>query len=110
MALITLNGNSSLQPSALTETYKHIYKDRTTITGKSRRIWLAQKREVTMKFEAITQTQYDLLNSMIQSGSSIAYVNTTNTWNFSGFATQAADEYMRGASLLRNVTLVILEI
>ena len=110
MALISLNGNSGIpQPSSLKEEYVHVMRDKTTITGLSRRIWLAQKMQATMTFEAITQAQYSTLNGYIQGGGLIAYTNSVTSFNFSGFATQATDEFIRGASLLRNVTITILQ-
>jgi|GEM_PF-6874581 len=110
MSLITLNGNSGVpQPSELTEEYLHVRRVRTTITGLSRQIWLAQKMQVTMKFEGITQSQFNLLNGYIAGGALISYSNSSSGWSFSGFATSAPDQYIRGASMLRNMTIVILQ-
>lgn len=111
MSLISLNGNSNVpQPSELTEEYKHIRIVKSTITGLTRQIWLAQKRQVTMKLSGVTQAQFNQIDSYIASGNPIAYANSSSGWSFNGYATSAADQYIRGASMLRNMTITILEI
>lgn len=110
MSLIVLNGNQNVpQPSALKEEYIQIMMDKATITGLTRRIWLAQKMQVTFTLSAINQSDYSLLNSYIEGGKEISYANNVSGFNFSGFATSAADVYIRGSSLLRNMTITILE-
>ncbi len=110
MGLITLNGNSNIaQPSGLKEGYVHVMVDKTTITGLQRRMWLAQKMQAVLIFDALDQSEYTTLNNMIEGGGLISYVNNTNGWSFSGFATSEVSEYWRGASLLRKMTLNLLQ-
>ncbi len=110
MSLISLNGNPNVpQPSDLTEEYIQIMMDKATITGLTRRIWLAQKRQATFKLSAISSSDYNLINSYIEGGNLIAYSNSNSGFAFSGFATSAAASYLRGASLLRDMTITILE-
>ncbi len=110
MALISLNGNSSVpQPTTLKEGYVHVMVDKTTITGLQRRMWLAQKMQAVLGFDALNQSEYDLLNGYIEGGGLITYTNDTNGWSFSGFATAEVSEYWRGASLLRKMTINLLQ-
>lgn len=111
MSLIALNGNSNIpQPSELTEEYIQMRIVKSTITGITRQIWLNQKKQVTMKLEAISQSDYNLINSYINGGNPITYTNASSGWNFTGFASTATDQYLRGASMLRTMTITLLEI
>lgn len=110
MGIIALNGNSSIaQPSGLKEGYVHVMVDKSTITGLQRRMWLAQKKQAVLVFDALSQADYNTINSYIEGGNLITYNNTTTGWSFSGFATSEVAEYWRGASLLRKMTLNLLE-
>lgn len=110
MALISLNGNSNIpQPSDLTEEYIHVMVNKTTIVGLTRRIWLAQKRQVVIVMNAVSQADYATINSYIEGGNLITYTNNSTGWSFSGFATTSVAKYMRGADLLRDLTLTIQE-
>lgn len=83
--------------------------DKSTITGLTRRIWLAQKRQATFTLSAISQSDYSLINSYIEGGNLISYANSVSGFSFTGFAVSAAAKYIRGSSLLRDMTITLLE-
>lgn len=110
MALVSLNGNSSIaQPSMVKEGYVHVMVDKTTITGLQRRMWLAQKMQADLTWDALDAADYGTINSYIEGGGLITYENLQNGWAFSGFGKTTVSEYLRGASLLRKMTLSLLQ-
>lgn len=110
MSLISLNGNSNIpQPVDLKEEYIQVMRDKVSIKGVTRRVWLAQKREAIITLQAVDQADYATINSYIEGGLLITYTNTTTGWSFNGFATSSVASYIRGASLLRDMVIKILE-
>ncbi len=108
--LISLNGNSNIaQPMAVKEGYVHLMVDKTTITGLQRRMWLAQKMQADITWDALNAADYGTINSYIEGGGLILYTNNQNGWSFYGFGKTTVSEYLRGASLLRKMTLSLLQ-
>jgi hypothetical protein len=106
--IISLNGDSSVQPATLKEELLQKFHDRTSINGTYTRIYIAQKYQVTMTFQALTQAQYAiLLGYCTGSARTVLYINTDSTINFSGFPILAEDVYYQGASLLKNITITL---
>lgn len=111
MSLISLNGNSNIpQPTGLKEELTQVVKDKVTILGKTNRVWLAQKKQATFSLEGINQSQYATLIGYFYGGAQVAYANSSSGFSFNGFATVAEAEYWRGASMLRDMHITILEV
>lgn len=108
--IISLNGNSNIpQPATLKEELTQIMRDKVSINGTSRRVWLAQKKQVTFTLTGITSAQYNTLIGYFYGGAQVSYANSQSGMSFSGYATVAEAEYWRGASFLRNMSITILE-
>ena len=112
MAIIALNGNGNIpQPSGLKEELKQKVVDRTSIKGVMHRYWEAQKKQATMKFSMINNSQYTtLMSSFANGGYPVTYYNYSNGFSFTGFATVAEAEYLQGSSLLRDMDVTIVEL
>ena len=108
--IISLNGNSGIpQPATLKEELTQVMRDKVSINGTSRRVWLAQKKQATFTLTGITQAQYSTLVGYFYGGAQVTYANSQSGFTFTGYATVAEAEYWRGASFLRNMTVTILE-
>lgn len=111
MGPISLNGDANIkQPATLKEDIiRHVY-DKTSISGVTRRTWLADKNQVTMQFTGVSLEDYALLSSYLYNGPNpVTYANTVTGVNFSGFITKGIDEFIPGNSWLKNMTITILE-
>lgn len=105
---VALNGNTQIQPSALSEDITQKVVDMETIGGLYFRYWQAQKYSVKMTFSAITTAQWQQLMGYLANGSNaVTYFNNVSGFSFSGFATTAAAVYIRGNSYLRDMTVTI---
>lgn len=111
MAFISFNGDYGIpQPSQLTEEIKQKVVDRTSIKGVIHRYWEAQKKQATMHFSMLNQTQYNkIIGYVYNQGQPITYNNASSGFNFSGFATVAEAQYQPGASMLKDIDITIVE-
>lgn len=111
MAFIALNGNNTIpQPSALKEELKQKVVDRTSIKGVMHRYWEAQKKQATMHFSMLSQSQYNtLMGYFANGGYPVTYTNYASGFSFTGFATVAEAEYIPGASMLKDMDVTIVE-
>lgn len=109
MSVISLNGNSSLkQPSTLKEELIHKVHDNTSVNGKIRRTWLADKYQVEMTFSGVNQAEYAALAPYLFNGANaVTYANAVTGVNFTGFATKSVDTFLPGNSWLKNLTVTI---
>lgn len=109
---ISINGDATIkQPTSLKEETIQRVTDKTAIKGTSRRIWMSQKKQVTLVFNPLTQAQVNqILNTFYGGAASVVYNNTSTSFTFTGFATATEDEYMQGVSFLKSITVVIGEI
>lgn len=80
--------------------------DRTSITGVRHRYWLAAKYLVEMTFTALTTEQFSQLSIIFYNqGNGVTYTNPNTGLNFFGYPTVAEDQYLQGASYLKNLTI-----
>lgn len=108
--IIYLNGDNTIQPATLKEELQQKVHDRVSLKGSYTRIWMAQKRVVSMKFEALTPVQYSkLITICTGTANPITYYNIDSGYSFTGFPTVAEAEYYKGASLLKDMTITITE-
>lgn len=112
MGVIAFNGNSNIpQPSTIKEeTIRHVF-DKSSITGVTRRVWHADKKQVVMTFEGITISQYNVIAAYIfNRANPIVYSNAVTGINFRGFTSQGEDAFIPGNLWLKNITVTITEI
>lgn len=111
-AFISLNGDNTIQqPSKLKEGLVRKVHDRVSITGVARRIWMADKYQVTLTWEALTSAAYNqLAGYLYNQGNTVTYFNSVTGITFVGFPTSDADEFLKGNNFLRNLTTTILQV
>lgn len=109
--IISFNGNSAVpQPSQVKEQSGHKLVDRTTIKGVTHRYWEAQKYKVELTFTALSQADYTYLAGyFLFRGNAVTYANSTSGVIFTGYPTVAEDTYIMGASLLRDMTVTLVQ-
>lgn len=105
---ITLNGDSSIQPSNVKEDLLQKVITRVSIKGNLHRYWEAQKKQVTLTYSAITNAQFLVLMSYLANqGNPVTYSNPNSNFTFTGFATTSTAEYLPGNNFLRHMTITI---
>jgi hypothetical protein len=111
MSLIGFNGDYTIaQPSGLKEEIKQKVVDRESIKGGVHRYWEAQKKQASLHFAALNQTQYAQIVAYVYGGgAAITYSNVASGFTFTGFATVAEAEYIPGASMLKDMDITIVE-
>ena len=82
--------------------------DRTSIAGVRHRYWLAEKYKVTMGFEALTPAQTSQLYLIFYNfGAGLTYGNPVSGLLFFGYPLVAEEEYIRGNTFLKNMTVTL---
>lgn len=112
MGPIYINGDGTIkQPSGLKEEIiRHVY-DKTSITGRTRRTWLADKRQVVMTITGVNLQQYAQIAQYIYNQANpVTYYNSVTGINFTGFVTAGIDEFLPGNQWMKNLTITILEL
>jgi hypothetical protein len=110
---VTLNGYTPPQPTSIKEELKQIYHERMTVQGTLLRIFFGVKQQCTLTWNYLQPADYATLVSLFTSGQPIVYLNTTSTYGgggtctFTGFPMQDEGDYVKGASLLRSMTVQI---
>jgi hypothetical protein len=109
---VGLNNNFSIpQPTGLKEEAKQKLTDRVTIKGQVHRYWEAQKYQCTLKYAALNQSDFATLASYFYSrGAPVTYTNNNSGISFTGYPTVAEDEYIPGASFLKNMEVTIVQL
>lgn len=112
MGVVAFNGNSNLpQPSTVKEErIRHVY-DKTSITGRTRRVWHADKKQVVLTFEAMSIAQYNQIAAYVfNQANPVTYSNAVTGFNFTGFTTVGEDTFIPGNLWLKNLSVTILEL
>ena len=111
MSGIAISGDYTIaQPSGIAEGIQQKVHDNTSANGTVRRIWLAQKYQVKLSWDRLTQADYAYITGKFYgTGHSITYTNDYSSVNFTGFATASEGDFVKGASFLRSLTITITE-
>lgn len=112
MSFISINGDNTIpQPSTLKEEIIRQVHDRVSVTGVVRRIWLADKYLVTIGWTALNQTQYNQLAPyLFNQANTVTYYNSVTGVSIVGFPTNSTDQFLQGASFLKNFTATIQQV
>ncbi len=105
------NGNDVPNCTALKEGTVRRVHDRVSILGTARRIWMADKSQVTITWEALTIAQYNAIYAYLYNGAApVVYSNSVTGLTFTGFPTSESAEFIRGNTFLRSFTTTIVQI
>ena len=110
---ITLNSLTLPQPQTVKEELMQIYHDRMTTAGTLLRMFFGVKYQATLTWNYLSPTDYANIVGIFTTGQLITYTNTTSTYggggttSFRGYPMHSEGEYIKGASLLRSLTVVI---
>lgn len=109
MSGVSLAGDNTIaQPSGIAEGIQQKVHDNTSANGTVRRIWLAQKYQVKLSWDRLTQTDYAYITGKFYgTGNTITYANSYSGVSFTGFATASEGDFIKGASFLRSLTITI---
>lgn len=117
--MITINGTAIKQPVAnggLTEDYVNYETTLVAINGGKQRTRAGQKKRVQLKWTKVNITDYQALNTLLNSGAAVVYANDfTNkpggVFNFTGLATfDAGNPYSVGIDKFVDCNAVIEEV
>lgn len=116
--MITIDGNTVKQPNAdggLLEDYQNYEDTQVSINGSKQRIRAGQKKYVMLKWKRCSIAEYQQLNTLLNSGNEVDYVNTESnktggSFTFTGLPTMQSTPYWRGASYMVDVEARIDEV
>lgn len=106
--MITIDGNTIKQPNAdggLVEEYDNYETTQVAINGSKQRTRAGQKKYVVLKWKRCSIAEYQQLNTLLNSGAEVLYLNDTSnkpggTFTFTGLPTFKSGDYWRGASYM----------
>lgn len=106
--MITIDGNTIKQPNAeggLLEDYQNYETTQVAINGSKQRVRAGQKKFAVIKWQRCSIAEYQALNTLLNAGSEVDYVNDTSnksggTFSFTGLPTFNSSEYWRGGSYM----------
>jgi len=115
VSAITLNSITIAQPSEVKEEFIRIEHDRVTANGTMRRYYFGTKWQVTLEWPFILPADYQTIINMMTTGQSVVYANPTSgevggSLTFTGLPKHVTDKYIRGASLLRDFTVILRQV
>lgn len=116
--MITIDGNTIKQPNAddgLLEDYQNYETTQVAINGGKQRVRAGQKKFARIKWSRCSIAEYQQLNTLLNSGSEVDYVNDTSnkpsgTFAFTGLPTFTSSPYWRGASYMVDCEALIEEV
>lgn len=113
-----LNGNLIPSPTndGVSENLGEIYHNRSSTNGTLRRYFYGVKWTVTLKWGALEPSDYaNLVYNYFATGQQVTYLNTTSTaagggtCTFTGYPMKDEGPYIPGASLLRSLSVTIMQ-
>lgn len=101
-----------MQPSTLQEVPVPIQSDVQSLDGSLQRNFIGTKYEAQMSFQQLTISGYQQIMSIINTGAGVTYWNDQTALpvspiTFSGLATFTPSPYVRGASLLQQLDVIV---
>lgn len=114
--MITLNGITTAQPTDITEERLQIQHDNESLDGSLQRDYLGEKMQSTLVWQRLKLADYQQLIALFTGGAAaVAYTNTLSnyaggTLSFTGLATVKESSYVRGATGLRPLQVVIRQV
>jgi hypothetical protein len=114
--MISINGTTIRTPDQqLNEREDLMQTTYIAIDGSKQRNYVGRKKAVTLAWSRLTPAEYQQILALLNSGSStVVYLNNASnraggTFTFTGLATVAEQDYIRGGTLLRGLSAEILE-
>jgi len=116
--MITIDATEIKQPNAdggLVEEYQNYENTQVAINGGKQRIRAGQKKYVKIKWTRCSIAEYQALNTLLNSGAAVTYLNNTSNkpggnFTFTGLPTFESNSYERGASYMVDCQAMIEEI
>lgn len=116
--MITINATTIKQPNAesgLLEEYANYENTQVAINGGKQRTRAGQKKYARIQWTRCSIAEYQLLDSLLNTGAAVAYVNDTSNksgglFSFTGLPTFSSKPYWRGASYMVDCEALVEEV